>query len=466
MDRSIHCSIDLLTGPQSLMTLDSLDWRLEAFHNLKKIYCDETGIRNWLPDGFPSVHFDSLETLIDIVKVNYSINPENIDIDEFIERDEYSSVMETTVLNDLEEILSLCGTAHLEIVSSIPTEQLANGAICISADSGSNIDPTSYTKQGVYVIDLDNDKDLHSLQRGWYDDPIPDPKVPYSWNAFLSKTLPTSNATLITDRYVFQCNKEETASAELSTLLNRIIPDSFKGTYYVTVLFELDQLYKEQIRQELIATQKALKETRDDKNKAKKEGRWKDYKIKEKEEKGIIRRREEIKTKISDYIAQVLARISKCIIDTLKYKDVRLDFIAVKSPQKHNYPENYIGDFASTIAKWNNLHHLTHDRLIMTNFYWISATGAIAVNTEDYNTHTILARRQHIAFYTLFYGINNSDQKREYIPIKAMDQYLNDMFTLVGNAPSFAYTCYRFYNSESSIKEVEYSMLKRNPLIG
>ena len=117
--------------------------------------------------------------------------------------------------------------------------------------------------------------------------------------------------------------------------------------------------------------------------------------------------------------------------------------------------------------RWRRLDFFTHDRLVITNYYWISATGALAVVNKDYKTDQKLTRRQHIALYTLFHGVNNKDQKEEYLPYNAIERYIEDLYTHVELAPANTYCeCYRYNNSDNEVVNINYPLLKRNHLFG
>ena len=116
-------------------------------------------------------------------------------------------------------------------------------------------------------------------------------------------------------------------------------------------------------------------------------------------------------------------------------------------------------------SKWCELDYFTHDRLVITNYFWISATGALAVVKKDNKTKEVSTRRQHIALYTLFHGVKNKDQKKEYLPYNAMERYLDDLYSLVHLAPENSYCeCFRYINSDDKVIDIQYPLLKHNHL--
>lgn len=176
-----------------------------------------------------------------------------------------------------------------------------------------------------------------------------------------------------------------------------------------------------------------------------------------------------MKGQINNSAVQYLQNICSAIYNNLKYKKVSLDFIAVKNPNKrYNQPARRYSreEWKSLKRKWSKLHYHSHDRCVITNYYWIIATGELTISQEDVMTHVEYAsRRQHIGLYTLFHGVNNPDQNEDYIPFYAINSYLNDLYEFIRNAPSFSYMCLRYNSKDGKLTDINYPLLKRNHLI-
>lgn len=482
MERSLHCSIHNLFRIHE-EDVNGADWMSEIITNkLKLIYCNLTEVQAMFPQKFLINSSNILlDDYLDQVQQFLSINQTTLSFDEYYKRDEVGYDLENEdcdLLQDdgieaaelrLRRISEFCGSGKLTLVSSASFQSLINGAISSSSLSVETSD--SFITRGIYVIDDNNDKNLRDLQRTWYDDPIPDSEKPYSWGEFIWRPIPTSNSVVITDRYLFQNSGKADGAKQVSDLLNCLIPRSFQGDYYVTILFEYDTMYKKNHL-------RVLKESNELWNKASSTISDAKKKIKDKEKadaiikqqkqiiKQIILQRKEVKSDILKGVKERLSIVCKKICKELHHKSVKIDFIAVRDFNQYNRPEDFYPDLNFLSSKWQHFDYFTHDRLVISNYFWISATGALAVTREDNKTHEELARRQHIALYTLFHGVENKDQKREYCPYNAMDRYLEDLYSYVKNAPVFSYDCFRYDNVNEVIDTINYPLLKRNYLLG
>lgn len=474
MGRPLHCSINHLCR---LREYSYDDWRVVYVKNhINQILCDDSDVKSLFPG---QVSVDSTDLLlIDYLKQIQSscnINQATYSFEAFYAEDEVGYELEDklapkdeikAVLKDLQEIAEFCGAGKIKIVSKLNPEDLINGATSSSSLTPEKID--DFYNHGVYVINA-GDEELEDLQRGWYDNPKPDKQNPYSWSEFLCRPLPTSNSALLADRYLFQNGSEIECAKQVSTLLNGIIPKHFQGDYHVTILFEVDQLYDKELL-------KTLKDTSDEWNKADKQFNGiKDPQEKNKAKnayfqhiKEIKKRRYDTKDKMTKFIKERLGRICQNIISDLSFKNVKLDFIAIKDfgPYSYNrFEEKPLTGWDFFNSKWCELDYFTHDRLVITNYFWISATGALAVVKKDNKTKEVSTRRQHIALYTLFHGVKNKDQKKEYLPYNAMERYLDDLYSLVQLAPENSYCeCLRYINSDDKVIDIQYTLLKHNHL--
>ena len=462
MERSLFCSIDNL---QNLRVHGASDWRYRILKNgITTIQVSKKDVS----DRIPSASLKDCGNLFDDVNgflhANIQTKQEFLDLEEGLIID--------PSLRSAYLLLSMCqayGESRVIYAKELYLDNFINGAICNQGYSDDNL--SEFEKKGVFVIDTHADKELKSLQRGWYEDPIPDVSKPYSWSHFLGRPLPTSNSVLITDRYLFKADERTNGSFvncenQLASLLNQIIPEGFNDEYHITFLFEYDQLCDSN----LISKYDKLCE-QEDKIRKHKEAEIDGMAIHELDEKikQYKHQREELKKQIKNNAVQHLQNICSAIYYVLNYKKVCFDFIAVRNPNKsynqpaQRYPRE---EWKSLKRKWSRLHYHSHDRCIITNYYWIIATGELTISQEDLMTHVEYAsRRQHIGLYTLFHGVNNPDQNEDYIPFYAINTYLSDLYEYMRSAPSFSYMCLRYSSEAGKLTEINYPLLKRNHLI-
>jgi len=461
MERSLFCSIDNL---QDLRAHGASDWR---YRILKSGITSIQVSKKDVTDKIPTVSLKEYGNLFD--DVNGFLHANIQTKQEFIDLEEGLAINPS--IRSAHQIFAMCqayGESRVTYANELHFDNFINGAIC---KRGVYDNLSEFEKKGVFVIDTQADNELKSLQRGWYEDPIPDISKPYSWSHFLGRPLPTSNSAIITDRYLFKADERTNGSfvnreGQLAGLLNQIIPDDFDDEYHITYLFEYDQLCDPNL---LRRFDKLCEQ--ENKIRAQKESETDGRVLQELDEriKQTIHQREELKVQIKDSAVQYLQNICTAIYNDLKYKKVSLDFIAVRNPQKiYNQPTQRYSreEWKSLKRKWSKLHYHSHDRCVITNYYWIIATGELTVSQEDLKTHVEYAsRRQHIGLYTLFHGVNNPDQNEDYIPFYAINSYLRDLYEFIQIAPSFSYMCLRYNSKDGKLIDINYPLLKRNHLI-
>ncbi len=242
--------------------------------------------------------------------------------------------------------------------------------------------------KGIEVCDLTSDKQLTELSAHWSDPTDPDEEDAFSWSAFLCHPLPPSSSAVIVDRYVFTEKGYKRSAHNIINLLNTVIPKDYEGRYFVTIIFEYNQL-GDKINSALNEINKII--------------RW---------------------------------HLSGRLAD--KRLKLNIDYIAVRQPR----------DCPKTEA-WVNLHNLTHDRYIFTNYYLISASGSLSVSDKESRA----TRWQKIHYDAILSGIDNPYQNYKSIPLFEEKRYFYKLFNYIKAAPSNAYQCYHFNLKEKMVTE-------------
>lgn len=407
MQRSFFCPSDILL--YSVRLLGSRDWRKKVLRDIDCLYIPDDDLHRYLPD----IPFSSDESIDSILSKFYRNRPLP-SRQEFIDADEdLSTMFEFRTTNDIETILEDYGDRIMH-APSLTGRELSNGAFCKSL-----CERVSAAEHSVFEFDED-DPQVKPLQRGWYDEPDPvqecddENSNQYSWKEFFINEPPVSNSVVIIDRYIFQSKKsapEEylaSGAKQIAEILNGIIPKQFHDTYYVTVVFEYNQLIGN--------------------------SRWEN----------------------PTPIAECLKNISKLIVESTIYQNVQLNYIAIKDPNKEQwFVKNDI---------WRSLHGISHDRRIITNYYWIIATAALNVSEVDEGNKEVASRFQHIELYSLFRGVDNPDQKTSVIPFYKIKKYLGLLVDYLKSSPSKAYICYAYNKQLKQIKKGSEQLIQNNLL--
>lgn len=283
-------------------------------------------------------------------------------------------------------------------------DSFLNGAICRSVSSKSCDD---LNNNGVEYIDDIDDKWVSRLRDHWYEDT--DNSSTFSWRDFLGKGLPTSNAVVIIDRYLFA--KSYNGSKNVESILEAIIPKNFARTYYVSIIFEL-----------------GAAEWRNDKKN------------------GVVKARD----------VEELNTINTRILSSFKKRGIKvnIELIAVVKPKEEC--SRVVG-----YSEWKNLHNATHDRKILTSYFQVMATHAISASYVKTN---YAASSQRITYESLLSDVDNPKQNKKYVPFFAIRRQLDYLSDCLIIAPPQSYRCYRFDRVKFGISECELNAL-RNPLL-
>lgn len=279
-----------------------------------------------------------------------------------------------------------------------------NGAICKSVAS---VGCDELNKNGIEYIDDIEDKWVSSLRDHWYEDT--DSSSLFSWKDFLRKGLPTSNSVVIIDRYIFA--KSYNGSKNVEAILDAIIPENFARTYYVSIIYEYGA------------------------------AEWRN----DRDIKGVKARDEE---EIDSINKRIRFAFNKRGIN------VNIEFIAVVKPKENCY--KIVDD-----SGWRNLHNATHDRKILTGFFQVMATHALAAANSNTNKATSF---QRITYESLLSDVDNPKQQRKYVPFFAIRRQLDYLYDCLISAPPKSYHCYRFDRGKFGIAECGLNTL-RNPLL-
>lgn len=413
MKRSLFCPFELLNRTQSF---PSDDWRLAVLRRLCSIYIPYEDLKGC----FSNFVLSEGETVDALLKLyNQENTPDSLTFDDFyINRDDYREVSGKTAINiddqfisDLEELRDSFGNC-LRIATSIRPDLYFNGALC-----GIDEDSYSLSTHGILCFDGERDGQVSVLQRGWYEEPDPfGEDTSFSWSSFFGSELPVSNSVIITDRYLLQTKKRnpeffmKSGVKDLIEILNCIIPKHFSEIYYVTIVFEYEQLVWDK--------------------------QWKN----------------------SIPVAECLNRISRAILEGLNYKKTQINYIAIKDPNKQSLHPNK--------QLWYDLHkQYFHDRRIITNYFWVIATAALnATEKKDDSEETKASRFQHIQFFSLFNGADNPRQKLLHLPFFKLDKYLDTLSSFIKAIPSQAYECYRYNSTLKQIKKGKEELIESNLL--
>ena len=384
MERSLHFSLNVLRGILHLGSTDWRKWIITSYPNtIVAVYVDTNDIRAFLNGQT----IDDEGTITSIVKKYYKPTREQWDILEAGRRCEDDVINN---LHDLKQLVESIGSDRFLYVKDIKPQLFYNSVFVRE-----KCDEYSLLRnKGIAVCSLNSNTGLQELIASWFDSSDPEGKEDFCWSSFLRNPLPPSNSAVIVDRYLFGRGRNSYSINNISDLLKAIIPNSFEGHYFVTCLFEADQ--------------------------------------------------------VGDDIEKSLNYVNKGIRENLfsllggKLK-LHVNFIAVKKA-----PERKKGEEEDPkIEAWQNLDYLIHDRCVFTNYYWISATGAIKVSGSNGRAY----RWQIIDYKAILTGIDNAFQKKQSLPLFIEGKFFYKLFSFIKAAPSYSYKCYSYNYDEKRITE-------------
>lgn len=316
----------------------------------------------------------------------------------FCEKDELK------IIQSLDSLCEMFGDERLKFCRNPQPEAYLNGIILQDEET----DMINMKNKGMLVCDIDSDPDLTQLTDEWHDLSDPDDDTPFSWESFLCQPLPPSNSALIIDRYLFQVKEGKNGGVKkgyyaginnVVDLLKTIIPEDFEGQYFVTLVFEYNQLGN-----------------------------------------CILDALNEINFKIRQNLQERIAR------RTFK---LTLNYIAIKDPKNQE---------SAKLSAWKNLHNLFHDRDVYTNYYWIFATGAINISAKDKHA----SRWQKVFYEAILHGANNPRQKLSSIPLYIEAKSLNKFYSFIKAAPSDSYQCFTYNYEDKKVNYCEEQFVRNN----
>lgn len=399
MERVVHSSLTILeqrirnlketTRERMLMLVCDP----EAIHSL---YVDDVDISCLLGDS--SVMDDG--TVRSLITAHYRKHP--LTYEQFCLREETGSFgdEEEDRIADLNELCERFGNKRFKHGRIQDSKALNNGFVI----QETRTQDFELRNKGIVVCDLSSDDAIIELTANWDDPSDPDDEDAFSWQSFLCHPLPPSNSAIIVDRYLFQSSEEYPKAYKWGVnnvvdLLRKIIPNSFNGDYYVTLIFEQDQLG---------------------------DG-------------------------IENALNDINYLIRKNLSERLENKQFRLmiSFVAVKKPPKGKGPKT---------EAWKSLHNLIHDRTICTNYYVIDASGTLNVSGKEERA----SRWQKVQYHAILNGVDNDWQKLKSIPLITERKYLFKLFSFIKAAPSYTYQCYAYDFKEKRVVKCSENRIKNN----
>lgn len=214
---------------------------------------------------------------------------------------------------------------------------------------------------GVFVMDT---LDFNPLMRNWPKDTKKEKR--FNWDDLFRKSrpIPTSNAMVLIDRYIFNSNAYINGAKNIANILKNTIPDDFTGEYQLLIIFGKAQI----------------------------EGKKQDSKICD---------------SITDAIFEIDNIIRQRVID--KLSSLRIEYLSVEKVTKGDYKMAPSQKEKTMRRKKYELYELSHDRKLITSYYNVKATKAFnAINYDD-STYPKASERQELNFKAILCGVDNSD---------------------------------------------------------
>lgn len=399
MERALYSSLRVL---DRIRSFPASDWR-------KQLVCDPDTI-NVISIGKHELSRllqldESIEegTVRSIVRKYYNTCHPSKDEMLLLEDGIYENE-ELMIIHTLDSLCEMFGDERLKYCQNPQPEAYINGIILQDEET----DLIDLKKKGILVYDVDAGPDLALLTDEWKDLSDPDDNAPFSWDSFLCHPLPPSNSALIIDRYLFQVKEGKNGDVKkwyyaginnVVDLLKVIIPNDFEGQYFVTLVFEYNQL--------------------------------------------------------GDHILDALNEINYRIRQNLKERmaihksKLTLSYIAIKDPKNQE---------SAKLDAWKNLHNLFHDRDVYTNYYWVFATGALNVSAKDKHA----SRWQKVFYEAILHGVNNPRQKLSSIPLYIEAKSINKFYSFIKAAPFDSYQCFIYNNDDKRVNCCEEQFIRNN----
>lgn len=395
MERDIHSSLSIL---ERIRSLSIADWRRRLVcdpDSIHSLFVDDVDISSLFCDN-PTTNDGTVRALIvEYNRLHPATEEESRLRDEGIFQNETERQIAT-----LDCLCEMFGNLRFRHGRIQDYRALSNGFILLETRTKDY----KLRDKGIAVCDLSSDKDFLEFTANWDDSSDPDDERAFSWQSFLCHPLPPSNSAIIVDRYLFQSRKTNKNAYiwgvnNVVDLLKKIIPDCFKGNYYVTILFEQNQLG------------------------------------------------DGIETILNDINHLIRRNLS----ERLSANQFRLiiSFVAVRDPK---------GETNAKIKAWKDLHNLIHDRSVFTNYYVIDASGSLNVSGKDERA----SRWQKVQYKAILSGVDNPYQKPNSIPIITEKKFLYKLFSSIKAAPSEAYQCYAYNFKEKRVTQCLEQSIENN----
>ena len=393
MIRSLYCSFDTI---QKVQSLDASDWRKTILHKLDSVFISSSE----LIEKISRIKLNDHITLEEVINEAQSLFP--LSEEEAIVQDDGAFIDdEYEFIEYLEELLESFDDGIISFVQCATPELCECGAICEDVIE----DKAFFNNKGIATLDINSDPEVQRFQDHLYDTTNPDEC--FSWRSFLAKPLPPSNSAVIIDRYLFITKEKNTqffywGAKNVVDILKAIIPPVISDTFPVAILFEYNQLVGNPMWPKYIPIKDCLR-------------------------------------RINSFIYNKLKEYNPSAADK-----VRISYIGIKDPKKLTE--------CNKIDAWKALHNHIHDRLICSNYYWISATGALSAS--DGTEEESASRWQNVHYLEVLHGAGHPYQKLTALPLFKTMEYLNKLSDCFKAAPSDSYVGYFYNRSKKDFMEI------------
>lgn len=264
----------------------------------------------------------------------------------------------------------------------------------------------SIENYGVVVTDTE-DATKRMLTRNWSDSTHE--KKPGKWSSvfspYSSKQTPPSNALILIDRYIFACNPKHQS------------PSINYKEFYKDGVYNLRCILNELLPKEFSGdSYHVLLVFNDETNNP---------------EHGL--ETEKIMQRLYDSLSN----------PRIRGYNITLECLSVRERSKYR----------------SHMYYKTHDRKILSNYYIVKATHGFDAFKKNNGCSKC---DQELSFSSLFFGIDNPDQKVESLPYKAIEDTLRDLSEFVQESYNMEQNDYLFFKNgeKAELKQIENRLIK------
>lgn len=193
--------------------------------------------------------------------------------------------------------------------------------------------------------------------------------IEFDWTDVFSGGVPISNSAIFIDRYMFKNIAQ--GAINIKQILQCMVRRTFEGEFRTLIIFDKGQTENQE-------------------------------------------------TTLSDAIAQIDSIIRSGL--SKKSCSLRIEYLAV-------WDSTRINGFWSDPVQ-HSLYNKTHDRIIYTNYYTISATKALNATRKQKDRKIIVATNdQKITYMSILNGVGKKNQRPDFLPIKSDKEMLARFIT-------------------------------------